>query len=80
MAKVIFMPQGKEVEADGHLSILQLAQEMGLPLQSTCGGKKRCGKCKVILEDTKGMLPPPSDLEQEKLGELRRCLILKIHM
>lgn len=70
MAKVIFMPQGKEVEADGHLSILQLAQEIGLPLQSTCGGKKRCGKCKVVLKQTNASLPPLSDLEQEKLGDL----------
>jgi len=70
MAKVIFMPQGKEVDTDGHLSILQLAQEIGLPLQSTCGGKKRCGKCKVVVEETNASLPPPSDLEQEKLGEL----------
>jgi len=70
MAKVIFLPQGKEVHVDGHLSILQLAREIGLPLQSTCGGKKRCGKCKIVIEETNVSLPPPSDLEQEKLGEL----------
>jgi uncharacterized 2Fe-2S/4Fe-4S cluster protein (DUF4445 family) len=39
MAKIIFLPQGKEVDADGHLSILQLAQKIGLPLQFTCRRK-----------------------------------------
>jgi uncharacterized 2Fe-2S/4Fe-4S cluster protein (DUF4445 family) len=70
MAKIIFMPQGKETEADGHMSILQLAQKIGLPLQSTCGGKKKCGKCRVVVEETDAILPPPSDQEREHLGEL----------
>ncbi|MGD9031575.1 MAG: ASKHA domain-containing protein [Desulfobacteraceae bacterium] len=72
MAKIIFMPQGKEADADGHMSILQLAQKVGLPLQSTCGGKKKCGKCKVVIEQTDASLPPPSDQEREHLGELLR--------
>jgi uncharacterized 2Fe-2S/4Fe-4S cluster protein (DUF4445 family) len=70
MAKIIFLPQGKEVDADGHLSILQLAQKIGLPLQFTCGGKKKCGKCKVVVKQTDASLCPPSDHEQEILGEL----------
>lgn len=64
------MPQGKEVDADGRLSILQLAQKIGLPLPSACGGKRKCGKCKVVVEKAEGILPPPSDQEREKLGEL----------
>ena len=70
MAKIIFMPQGKEGNADGKMSVLQLAQKIGLPLQSTCGGKKKCGKCKVIIEETYASLYPPSDQEKEILGEL----------
>ena len=69
MPKIIFMPQGKEGEADGKMSILQLAQKIGLPLQSTCGGKKKCGKCKVVIEETVASLLPPSDQEEEILGE-----------
>ncbi len=70
MAKVIFMPQGKEIDFEGQHSILQLAQKIGLPLQSTCGGKKKCGKCKVVVEETEASLPPPSDQERELLGGL----------
>jgi len=68
MPRIIFSPFEKAIETDGSKSILQLAQEAGIPLQSTCGGKKICGKCKVIIEKTDGPLPPPSDREQEVLG------------
>ena len=68
MPRIIFSPFKKAIETDGSKSILQLAQEAGIPLQSTCGGKKICGKCKVIIEKTDGPLPPPSDREQEVLG------------
>jgi len=70
MAKIVFVPQGKEADADGHMSLLQLAQQVGLPLQSTCGGKKKCGKCKVVVEGGDASLPPPSDRERDLLGDL----------
>jgi len=68
MPRIIFSPFEKAIETDGSKNILQLAQDVGIPLQSTCGGKKICGKCKVIVEKTDGPLPPPSDREQEVLG------------
>jgi uncharacterized 2Fe-2S/4Fe-4S cluster protein (DUF4445 family) len=70
MADIVFLPFEKKTELDGHLSILQLAQKAGLPLQSTCGGKRVCGKCKVVVEKTDGPLLSPSEREQEVLGEL----------
>ncbi|UCF84360.1 MAG: DUF4445 domain-containing protein [Desulfobacteraceae bacterium] len=70
MADIVFLPFEKKTELDGHLSILQLAQKTGLPLQSTCGGKRVCGKCKVVVEKTDGPLLPPSKREQEVLGAL----------
>lgn len=68
MPRIKFSPFEKAIETDGSKNILQLAQEAGIPLQSTCGGKKICGKCKVIVEKTDGPLSPPSDREQEVLG------------
>ncbi len=68
MPRIIFSPFEKAIETDGSKNILQLAQEAGIPLQSTCGGKKICGKCKVIVEKTDGPLSPPSDREQEVFG------------
>lgn len=68
MPRIKFSPFEKTIKTDGSRNILQLAQEAGIPLQATCGGKKICGKCKVIVEKTDGPLSPPSDREQEVLG------------
>lgn len=70
MAKIIFLPFKKTIEADGWRSLLELARELGLPLQAACGGKKICGKCRVIIEDSQDLLPPPTEREREVLGEL----------
>ncbi len=70
MAPVIFLPFEKETEPDRDLTILQLARNAGIPLEATCGGKRICGKCKVIVKRSDGPLSPPSDREQEVLGGL----------
>ncbi len=70
MPKIRFMPWNKATVTDGRRNILQLAQEIGLPIRSTCGGKKICGKCKVIVEESDDPLPEPSELEREALGQL----------
>ena len=70
MTEILFMPFKKTARPDGVKNILQLAREAGLPLQSTCGGKKICGKCKVIVEKSDGPLLPPSDREREVFGGL----------
>ena len=70
MAHIVFLPFEKAVEPDKDLTILQLAQKAGIPLEAPCGGKKICGKCKVIVQRSDGPLPPPSDREQEVLGRL----------
>ena len=68
MPKIIFSPFEKTVQTDGSKTILQLAQDARIPLQSTCGGKKKCGKCSVIIKETDSPLSPPSDRENAALG------------
>ncbi len=68
MPKIIFLPFEKTVQTDGSKTILKLAQDARIPLQSTCGGKKKCGKCCVIINETESPLPPPSDREKAVLG------------
>ena len=70
MTKILFLHFEKTAQPDGVKNILELAREAGVFLQSTCGGKKICGKCKVIVEKSDGPLPPPSDRECEVFGEL----------
>ncbi len=70
MVSILFLPFQKSIEADGQRTLLELARELGLPLQTACGGKKICGRCRVIIEESREPLPPPTGRERESLGDL----------
>jgi len=70
MSPIVFLPYQKDIQPDGHSTLLDLARKAGIPLQAPCGGKRICGKCKVIVESSDEPLPPPSQREQEVLGGL----------
>ncbi len=69
MDSITFLPFGKKTRPDGRQTLLQMAQDLGVPLQAPCGGKKKCGKCRVNVESAEGLLPSPSEWERETLGE-----------
>ena len=68
MAEIFFRPFEKTVRTDGPRNLLQLARRIGVPIQSACGGKGICGKCRVVVEKSARPLPPPSRREKEALG------------
>jgi uncharacterized 2Fe-2S/4Fe-4S cluster protein (DUF4445 family) len=70
MPTIHFLPFQKTIAADGHRTLLELARELGLPLRPSCGGKKICGRCRIIIEESQGPLVPPTEREREALGEL----------
>ena len=47
---VIFEPEGRRVTASTGVTLLQIANEVGIGIRSECGGKGTCGKCYVIVE------------------------------
>ena len=70
MAEIVFLPYQQSVEPDGKRSLLQLARDAGIAIQAPCGGKKICGKCKIVIEKAESFLAPPSAKEKESLGDL----------
>ena len=48
---VVFQPSGLRGQVDEDSSILDAARQLGVGLESVCGGKGRCGKCKVRVEE-----------------------------
>lgn len=48
---VIFQPAGRRGLIDEGKTILTSAIELGVDLESICGGKKTCGKCKVRIDE-----------------------------
>lgn len=48
---VIFQPSGRRGTVEGEKTLLEAARELGVDIESVCGGSKICGKCKVKLEE-----------------------------
>jgi uncharacterized 2Fe-2S/4Fe-4S cluster protein (DUF4445 family) len=48
---VIFMPSGRRQRVTHGQTVLDAARQMGVQIESICGGLLTCGKCKVIIEE-----------------------------
>ena len=82
---VVFMPSGRRGRVEPGQSLLDAARQMGVEIESICGGRLTCGKCKIQVEagnfQKHGLISDPSHLtppgEAERLllerGENRNC-------
>jgi uncharacterized 2Fe-2S/4Fe-4S cluster protein (DUF4445 family) len=76
---VIFMPSGRRQRVTSGQSVLDAARQMGIEIESICGGLLTCGKCKVIIEEgdfaKHGVTSSPAHISpagQEEKGLLAR--------
>lgn len=53
MAKVIFKPQGKEIQCEIGEKLLDVARKADIFIDAPCNGSQSCGKCKVKLLEGK---------------------------
>lgn len=53
--QIIFMPSGRRGPAKEGESLLDVARRLGVEIESICGGRLTCAKCKVLVED--GVFP-----------------------
>lgn len=49
--KVNFQPSGRRGEVEEGITLLDAARQLGVDIESICGGKGTCGKCKVRIEE-----------------------------
>lgn len=63
--QVTFQPMGRRADSQPGQNLLQLAQEAGVGLESPCGGKGLCGKCRVRPQ---GPASPLTPAEKALLG------------
>ena len=47
---VIFQPSGRQAYVSEGKTLLDAAREMGVEIESICGGQQTCGKCKVVAD------------------------------
>ena len=63
--KVIFQPEGKNVNTPPGITIAALAAEHGVRLEMPCGAVGKCGKCRVEVSKGEGVSSP--DQEEKAL-------------
>lgn len=68
MVRVTFLPSSKVVEVPKGSTIFQAAVVAGVQIQSTCGGRGTCGKCKVQIPSGK-LVPITLDYESTLSNE-----------
>ncbi|MCW1969435.1 MAG: ASKHA domain-containing protein [Anaerolineae bacterium] len=47
---IIFQPSGRQGRVETGITLLDAARQLGVDVDSVCGGRQTCGKCKVIVE------------------------------
>ena len=49
-AKIIFQPSGRRGEVEKGINIIEASRRLGVDIETLCGEKGVCGKCKVRIE------------------------------
>ncbi len=68
--EVNFQPSGVRGEVSDAKSVLEASRELGVDIESLCGGVRTCGKCKVKLIE--GALLPFTEEESKFITERER--------
>jgi uncharacterized 2Fe-2S/4Fe-4S cluster protein (DUF4445 family) len=55
--QVTFEPDGRRTSAHSGETVMDIAQRVGLPFRTECGGKGTCGKCRVRIKPSAGVSP-----------------------
>jgi uncharacterized 2Fe-2S/4Fe-4S cluster protein (DUF4445 family) len=66
---VTFQPSGRRGRASSGQDLLTIARDLGVEIESACGAKGACGKCRVRIESPVDEgVSPPTDVESRLLG------------
>jgi uncharacterized 2Fe-2S/4Fe-4S cluster protein (DUF4445 family) len=49
-ARIVFTPSGRQGEVERGTNVLDAARELGVDLDTVCGGRGICGRCQVVPE------------------------------
>ena len=63
---VTFEPVGRTISITPGQTFLRAAQDAGIDVMATCGGRGRCHSCRIKI--VKGSVPPPTIMDTVQLG------------
>ncbi len=49
--QIIFQPSGRRGPVEEGKTLLEASRELGVDIEAICGGAKKCGKCKIKIEE-----------------------------
>jgi uncharacterized 2Fe-2S/4Fe-4S cluster protein (DUF4445 family) len=49
--QIALMPSGRRGQVDRGINLLEAARQLGVELESICGGRQTCGKCQILVEE-----------------------------
>ncbi len=77
--KITFQPSGKRGLIKRGTTLLEAARRLGVDIETTCGGRESCGKCKVRLDNGASgnaagepLVSDWAESEQKFIGEKRK--------
>ena len=60
---ITFQPSGRRGSVPAGRSVLEAARDLGVEIESVCGGKGTCRKCLVRIDSDAGTVTRPTDIE-----------------
>lgn len=67
-SNVTFLPAGKHIIAPPGSGVMDLAKMLNINIAFTCGGKGKCGRCKVFVREDMETLGPLTETEKNLLS------------
>ncbi len=69
-ARVLFTPSGRQGDFPEGSNVLDIARDLGVDLDSICGGRGICGRCQVQLGSSKNIAYDPAKVSEPNTVEL----------
>ncbi len=66
------------VESRRGMTLLEMSRQHAVPHPSSCGGRGRCGSCRVMVISGGEALPPATGIERQMLDRLRAPLQVRL--
>ena len=67
--KIKFLPKNIEVDVNPEKSLLEIARENGITIQSSCNGMCSCGDCRIFVKEGEYNVPSPTSKELKLIGQ-----------
>jgi uncharacterized 2Fe-2S/4Fe-4S cluster protein (DUF4445 family) len=73
-AKIVFMPSGRRGVFSHGTALLDAARSIGVDVDSVCGGRGLCGRCRVVAIHSRAEHLSPVGEAEKRFSERRRVL------